>query len=871
MVKLEPIKPVIRSRSSSSDSDFDDLNSTSSSDSDLSLIETSATNSSKSCQKRKIPTSTHIIPQGTSIRDVNNSLWMIHQCVKVSHHNERFIYLCSQVKRTSNVHELKILEQTEQQNIVKTKISPLMYLTDKLKQSRQTVIDKARAENDKLDYIFYGAVIGDTNKEIELIISNNEKQAIASNKNSLNNKFLSSSANDQNSNKIIHGIVEFLKDDDTYDENKINKYSIEIIFVQDKKKYNLIANPSELLQQILKIEIKNLKEMRRKNLIINNKTNEDLHKFIITKKPGHTQYDIQESINDEGENLSSPPSSSSVESSTTKYLLKLEINTPSSSSSSKQYTIDHEIAFYSRFATHEKLKSYIKRHNLMYIAIPEYISHGTYKHLNLTYKFLIMEQYRENLRSLIYSYDQSLPEHNALNLFLQMLYVIQFIHEKNYVHQIIKPKYMMFANKQPYFIFLTQFRTVKSIHDTDSRSSEVPNENRPITANENQLVKQQNYQVKKKVKRSHRTQLAAIHNKTLSVVPSPLLVIDVPSPTIEEDNLLINANSYHHPFSVYSSLDMHLNDKQTYRGDLEMLGYNLIVWSGGRLPWDKKNKNVHFKLQRDTITNEKKLAKSNVNEFVKKCFFMKLISPVTLRAICDYMSTVYQLNIDDMPNFDQLRAPIKEIVKALGFKANACLRLSNSKSKATNTSNSTNKNVLNSSTNTQDVKTNGNISKHININDTTSPVKELEVEQDDLEDDEDEDEDDDDDDDDDDNDNDDDDEEDEEDEEEGHPCPPGSNSCDDEDDDDSSDENNDDDTQMEQQAPSIPSHATKTKCKRCGGDHSLEDQQSQTSSDKQSNSSTGPGTNNNNNTLTYQQKRQRSIAKRLQLRRKKKN
>ncbi|CAF4765266.1 unnamed protein product, partial [Rotaria socialis] len=119
----------------------------------------------------------------------------------------------------------------------------------------------------------------------------------------------------------------------------------------------------------------------------------------------------------------------------------------------------------------EKLKSYIKRHNLMYIAIPEYISHGTYKHLNLTYKFLIMEQYRENLRSLIYSYDQSLPEHNALNLFLQMLYVIQFIHEKNYVHQIIKPKYMMFANKQPYFIFLTQFRTVKSIHDTDSRSS----------------------------------------------------------------------------------------------------------------------------------------------------------------------------------------------------------------------------------------------------------------------------------------------------------------------------------------------------------------------------------------------------------------
>lgn len=67
---------------------------------------------------------------------------------------------------------------------------------------------------------------------------------------------------------------------------------------------------------------------------------------------------------------------------------------------------------------------------------------------------------------------------------------------------------------------------------------------------------------------------------------------------------------------------------------------------------------------------------------------------------------------------------------------------------------------------------------------------------------------------------------------------------------------------MEQQ---IPGQTSNTKCERCGGDHTLEDQQSQSSSDKQSSH------NSNLNTLTYQQKRQRSIAKRLQLRRKKKN
>lgn len=184
--------------------------------------------------------------------------------------------------------------------------------------------------------------------------------------------------------------------------------------------------------------------------------------------------------------------------------------------------------------------------------------------------------------------------------------------------------------------------------------------------NENLHVKQPNHQVKKKVKRSHRTQLGAIQNKNASILP----VLEIASPVIEEDHSLSQATDYHHPFSVYCSLDLHLNNKQTYRGDLEMLGYNLIVWSGGQLPWEKKRRQ-----QRETIPHEKKLAKSNVNEFVKKCFFMKLISPVTLRAICDYMSTVYQFSIDDVPNFDQLRAPIKEIVKALGFKVNTSPQL----------------------------------------------------------------------------------------------------------------------------------------------------------------------------------------------------
>ena len=180
MVKLEAVTPVVRSRASSSSTDDDDEDdddetglhsaSSASSDSDLSLIETSATNTSKSYYKRKPSTSPHLIPQGSLIRDANSNRWMVHQCVKSSRDRQRFLYLCSQVKRTFTGNETKVSDSNEQQNIVKTKISPTIHSTEKLKQSRQTVIERARAENQKLDYIFYGTMTEDKNKETEFVL-----------------------------------------------------------------------------------------------------------------------------------------------------------------------------------------------------------------------------------------------------------------------------------------------------------------------------------------------------------------------------------------------------------------------------------------------------------------------------------------------------------------------------------------------------------------------------------------------------------------------------------------------------------------------------------------------------------------------------
>ncbi|CAF1019212.1 unnamed protein product [Didymodactylos carnosus] len=492
-----------RSRSSSiSSNDSSHINNNydySSSDSFLSLIESPVSLSSSKNQsnqhqqnqksfsnRKRTHDRVNIVPNGTIIKDSNNNNWIIQSCIKAR--RERYLHTVTPAKYHSVQHQ-----QQQQHNIVKTKISPLMFLTEKLKESRADILNKAKAQNEELDYVFYGAVMSDNNNNEQsintlttttdkLMWSSSSTLSLSSSNSVENNtKQISGKVSDslitpqqqkpkqvndhhhlcEKVTKKIHGIVEFLKNDATYDSNAVNKYSIEMVFTQDKSQEN--DNLSDLLQQVLKKEIFKLKEARRENMP--SSCGDGFYKFIVRKDCGGVRntYELQEGepqVEANSKAVSTPVQP------LIKYLVKLELSSGNKTTTSSLCTIDNEINFYSKFATHDKLKSFVKKHQLMYLAIPEYVASGVYKHTNGSiYKFLIMEQYRDNLKSLINSYDSSLPEHNALNLFLQMLYVLQYIHEKNYVHKIIKPKYLTFASKQPYFIYLTQFRTVKYIND----------------------------------------------------------------------------------------------------------------------------------------------------------------------------------------------------------------------------------------------------------------------------------------------------------------------------------------------------------------------------------------------------------------------
>ncbi|XP_034944433.1 serine/threonine-protein kinase VRK1 [Chelonus insularis] len=93
----------------------------------------------------------------------------------------------------------------------------------------------------------------------------------------------------------------------------------------------------------------------------------------------------------------------------------------------------------------------------------------------------------------------------------------------------------------------------------------------------------------------------------------------------------------------YTSRDAHIGIP-TKRGDVEILGYNLVQWLSGELPWEKELKDPK------SVHNAKLKALSDVDVFLKDCF-IKVPS-----AIRQYMHLLNEMEFNDTPNYAEMRS-----------------------------------------------------------------------------------------------------------------------------------------------------------------------------------------------------------------------
>lgn len=283
--------------------------------------------------------------------------------------------------------------------------------------------------------------------------------------------------------------------------------------------------------------------------------------------------------------------------------------------------------------------------------MPHYVASGSHFYKGEKYRFLIIPRYERDL-------EKVLKEKNMLNLktvltiSLQMFDVLEYIHDKGYIHSDIKASNIMLENGS------------KPI----ANSLEV---NRNSISSRGRIEKPC---LRKLSLRTHVKRLRSLSRRILRPMETVKYIDDIPyledilkvhegkmssrnKITSENDSnhkvsdhaYLLDfglaskyhlANGTHKPFCtderkahagtvLFCSRDAH-KGVPTRRSDLESLGYNIIYWLTGELPW------MEDLTKPEEIENKKNRCFRQLQSFLQFCFYNEY--PTFLLEYFNYLS-----------------------------------------------------------------------------------------------------------------------------------------------------------------------------------------------------------------------------------------
>ncbi|KAM9651666.1 serine/threonine-protein kinase VRK1 isoform 5-T5 [Morphnus guianensis] len=113
----------------------------------------------------------------------------------------------------------------------------------------------------------------------------------------------------------------------------------------------------------------------------------------------------------------------------------------------------------------------------------------------------------------------------------------------------------------------------------------------------------------------------------------------------------------------YTSIDAHNGVAPSRRADLEILGYCMIHWLSGHLPWEENLKDPNF------VRDSKIRCRDNVSVLMDKCFPGKNKPD----EIAKYMEKVKLLSYEEKPVYQHFREILLQGLKAIGQKDDGVL------------------------------------------------------------------------------------------------------------------------------------------------------------------------------------------------------
>lgn len=256
-----------------------------------------------------------------------------------------------------------------------------------------------------------------------------------------------------------------------------------------------------------------------------------------------------------------------------------------------------ELHYYQRVAKSEMVDTWKKEKKMKYLGVPKFVATGAYTRDNVIFRFMVMERFGSDVQKIFEGAGKRFSTHTVYCLALRLIDSLEYMHHHCYVHADIKASNILLG-----------FKGGKQQPD------------------EVYLV---DYGLAMKY------QIDGVHK------------------AYKEDK-----RKAHDGTIEFTSTDAHLGVAPSRRGDMEILGFCLLQWLCGCLPWENNLVN------KDYVAAEKLKYTKNLPSLMKACFKDGGIPS----EIQKYFEMVKKTEYEECPNYEAMRSLFRKSLKSLGVK-----------------------------------------------------------------------------------------------------------------------------------------------------------------------------------------------------------
>ncbi|XP_035231751.1 serine/threonine-protein kinase VRK1-like [Stegodyphus dumicola] len=268
-----------------------------------------------------------------------------------------------------------------------------------------------------------------------------------------------------------------------------------------------------------------------------------------------------------------------------------------------------EMHFYHRVGKPHQIEEWKRKKKLNFLGMPKFIASGSHEYRSVKYRFMVMERFGEDLQKLLDKNNKKFPLKTVYTLGKLILDILEYIHSHGYIHADVKASNLL-------------------VGYGPGRENEVYLIDFGLACR--YVTNGQHKELKEDRRKAH-------------------------DGTIE-----------------FTSRDAHIG-AHSRRGDLEILGYNMLQWLSGHLPWEDNLKDP------ESVSRQKSMYLSNVSSLMKSCFPKR--SPP--RGIAEYFTYVAGLTFEEEPDYKHCKNILSAAIKGSGYEDDGVLIYTSSELKET--------------------------------------------------------------------------------------------------------------------------------------------------------------------------------------------